>query len=301
MRMILKGLCVGAALLALALPAAWAEEEDIPLDKLPKPVTAAVKAKFPDAELKSAAREEADGKTIYEVTLKSKGHVYDVSLTPEGTITEIEKTIVAADFPKAVTKALSDKYPKSTIEKAEEISKEGKTTYEAIIVTADKKKLEVVLDATGKILKEEAKTEEEGEEEEKIPLDKVPKIVKDAVTAKFPKAEWVSCAKENEDGTLVYEVVLKDKGQTVEVILSLEGKITAIEKTIEAKDLPAKVSKALAEKHPKATIVKTEELIKDGKTSYEVIIETADKKKLEVVFDPDGKVIEEEAVEDDKD
>ena len=67
-----------------------------------------------------------------------------------------------------------------------------------------------------------------------------------------------------------------------------------------AKDLPAKVSKVLGEKYPKAKIKKAEELTKDDKTSYEVIIETADKKKLEVVLDPGGKVLEEEGKEEDE-
>jgi uncharacterized membrane protein YkoI len=297
MRKFIRGLWAVTVAMAFSVPAARAAEEKVPLDKLPKPVTAAVKAKFPDAELKGAEKEEADGKTIYEVSLKSKGSDYDVSLTPEGQIIEIEKTIAAKDLPAAVVKGLDQKYPKATIKLAEEISKDNKTNYEVIIETADKKKLEVVLDPTGKILKEEdkSKDDEAAEGEEEIPLDKLPKVVVDAVKAKFPGAELQSAAKEDEDGTLVYEVVIKHKGHTIEVILSLAGKITASEKAIEAKDLPAKVSKALAETYPKATIKKTEELTKNDKISYEVILETADKKALEVVFDPEGKVIDEEA------
>lgn len=300
MRKFIRGMMAGLAVVALSLPAARAEEEKVPLDKLPKPVTAAVKAKFPDAELKSAEKEEADGKTIYEVSLKSKGSDYDVSLTPEGTIIEIEKVIAAKDLPAAVVKGLDQKYPKATIKLAEEITKDGKMNYEVVIETADKKKLEVVLDPAGKILKEEAKDgkEESEEGEEEIPLDKLPKVVVDAVKARFPGAELQSAAKEDEDGTVVYEVVIKHKGHTIEVILSTAGTIMATEKAIEAKDLPAKVGKSLGEKYPKATIKKAEELTKDSRTSYEVIIETADKKTLEVVFDPDGKVLEEEAKEE---
>jgi len=297
MRKFIMMLWAAAAAMAFSIPAAWAEEEKVPLDKLPKAVTVAVKAKFPDAELKSAEKEEEDGKTIFEVSLKSKGHDYDVSLTPEGQIIEIEKTIAAKDLPAAVVKGLDQKYPKATIKLAEEISKDNKTNYEVIIETADKKKLEVVLDPTGKILKEEDKSKDEdaAEGEDEIPLDKLPKVVVDAVKARFPGAELQSAAKEDEDGTQVYEVVIKHQGHTIEVILSLTGKIIASEKAIAAKDLPAKVSKALTEKYPKATIKKTEELTKDDKTSYEVILETADKKTLEVVFDSEGKVLEEEA------
>ena len=157
--------------------------------------------------------------------------------------------------------------------------------------------------ASGKIVKEEAKgeakedpdddeEEDEDEEEDRIALDKLPKTVVDAVKAKFPGAELLSAKKENDDGTLIYEVSIKHKGQDIDVMASPEGKITAIEKTIAAKDLPAKVSKALGEKYPKAKIKKAEELTKDDRTTYEVVSETADKKTLEVVFDPDGNVVE---------
>ncbi len=51
---------LGLALLALVgLTAAWADEgkeEKVPLDKLPKAVTDAVKAKFEGAELVSASK-----------------------------------------------------------------------------------------------------------------------------------------------------------------------------------------------------------------------------------------------------
>ena len=56
-----------------------------------------------------------------------------------------------------VTEALEAKYPKATIKKAEEITKDDKVTFEVLIETADKKKLEVVLDAKGKIVEEEKK------------------------------------------------------------------------------------------------------------------------------------------------
>jgi uncharacterized membrane protein YkoI len=152
---------MAALILSFWTSSAGAEEEKVPVDQLPKAVVDAVKAKFPGAELQGAEKEDADGKTIYEVSLKHKGSKYDISLTPEGKIVEIEKTIAARDLPAAVTKGLDQKYPKATIELAEEITVDDKLKYEVLIVTADKKKLEVVLDSTGKILKEESKDKDE--------------------------------------------------------------------------------------------------------------------------------------------
>jgi uncharacterized membrane protein YkoI len=131
-------------------------------------------------------------------------------------------------------------------------------------------------------------------DEEKVALDKLPKAVKDAIKAKFPDAELVGAEKETENGKTQYEVSIKNKKDKLDVILSADGKIVAIEKEIEAKELPKPVTAALDAKYPKATIKKVEEITKDDKVTFEVLIETADKKKLEVVFDPKGKIVEEE-------
>jgi uncharacterized membrane protein YkoI len=130
--------------------------------------------------------------------------------------------------------------------------------------------------------------------EEKVPLDKVPKAVLDAVKAKFKDAELVGAEKENEKGKVIYEINLKVKGQTIEVSATPDGKIVSIEKTISVKDLPKAVAEALDSKYPKATIKIVEEITHGEKLSYEVLLVTADKKTLEVVFDPEGKVLEEE-------
>lgn len=139
-------------------------------------------------------------------------------------------------------------------------------------------------------------------DEEKVPLDKLPKAVVDAVKAKFPDAKLVSAEKELEDGKPVYEVAIKDKDQNIEVTVTPEGKIILIEKEIAAKDLPKAVAEAMEKKYPKATIKKLEEIIKDDKvTSYEALIVTAEKKNLEVRFDPSGKFLEEEKKDAEKD
>ena len=154
------------ACLTLGLTAR-AQEEKIALDKLPPRVLAAVKEKFKDAELISASKEVEGGKTLYEVQLKLKGQAMDVTATEDGTIIEVEKEITARDLPKAVTEALEAKYPKATYRKVEEISKEGKTLYEVLLDTADRKSWEVVLDPAGKIIETEDKTGKKDEDEDK--------------------------------------------------------------------------------------------------------------------------------------
>ncbi len=161
MRRVLRGwlaLCVFAMVTAgMAARADDDKEEKVPLDKVPEAVLKAVKAKFKGAELVSAQTEKEDGKVIYEINLKDKGQSVDVSLTPEGKIVSIERTIDVKDLPQKVAEAIERKYPKADYKTVEEITEDDKTSYEVLLVTADKKKIEVVLDRDGKIVKEEAK------------------------------------------------------------------------------------------------------------------------------------------------
>jgi uncharacterized membrane protein YkoI len=135
------------------------KEEKVPLDKVPEAVLKAVKEKFKDAELVSAQTEKEDGKLIYEINLKDKGQSVDVSLTADGKIVSIERTIAAKDLPRPVTETLNRKYPGAEFKTVEEVTENDKTNYEVLLVTADKKKIEVVLDRDGKIVKEEKKEE----------------------------------------------------------------------------------------------------------------------------------------------
>jgi uncharacterized cupredoxin-like copper-binding protein len=166
MRALMWCLAVAAVMSFFGLSACVrADEEKVALDKLPKAVVEAVKKRFPKAEMQSAEKETEDGKTVYEVAIKDKELTIEVTLTEEGTIIEIEKQIEAKDLPKAVSEALEKKYPKATYKTIEEVikvkdGKENLEYYEVLLVTADKKKLEVSVTAEGKISKEEDKSKD---------------------------------------------------------------------------------------------------------------------------------------------
>ena len=139
---------------------------------MPKPVVETVKKRFPKAEVVSASKEDEDGKTVYEVQIKDGGAAIDVTVTPEGALLAIEKGIAAKDLPKAVTAALDAKYPKATFKTIEEVTKvkDGKDQplyYEVLLVTADKKTIEVELAADGKIISTEEKKEKQEDKKDK--------------------------------------------------------------------------------------------------------------------------------------
>ena len=162
-------LMVACAVLAFGATGARADEEKIALDKVPKAVLESVKKRFPKAELIEAAKETDGDKVEYEVTLKDGETKYDVMFSPDGKITLIEKTIAAKDLPKAVADAVAEKYPKATYKLYEEMTKviDGKEAiayFEVLLVTADKKTLEVEVSPEGKILKTEEKKDEKKED-----------------------------------------------------------------------------------------------------------------------------------------
>lgn len=142
-------------------------------------------------------------------------------------------------------------------------------------------------------------------EEEKVALDQVPKVVIDAVKAKFPKADVVGAAKESEDDEVEYEVTIKLDGKQIDVTVSAKGTIESLEKELTASDLPKIVSDALNQKYPKAVVKGIEAVyeIEDGEEEleyYEIAIETADKQTLEVKIDPKGKIEDEEDDEEEE-
>jgi hypothetical protein len=149
--------------MAVVVAGGRADDEKVPLDKLPKVVVDAVKAKFPKAELKEAEQEKEDGKTKYEVTIKDGENKIDVDVTEDGTITGYEKGIDLKNLPKAVSDAAAAKHPKGTAKSAEAVYsvKDGKDTlaYYEVMVELDGKKHEVEVLPDGK-LKPEAKKEE---------------------------------------------------------------------------------------------------------------------------------------------
>lgn len=147
------------AAVGFLMPLLRADEEKLPLDKLPKAVKASVDKHFAGAKLKEAAVEKEDGKTVYEVSFTYKDANYDVTFEEDGKIVDVEKEIAVKDLPAAITEALEAKYPKAKIDKAEELAKADlkPVAYELLVTTADKKKVEIKFDTAGKIVKEEKK------------------------------------------------------------------------------------------------------------------------------------------------
>jgi hypothetical protein len=161
--------------LLAAVGAVRADEETIGLKDLPKAVRAAVKAKFPEGKVIKAAKEEDEGKTIYEVVVEEEDAKIDVAVSAKGKILEVERTIEPKELPKAVAATLKAKYPKAKIKKAERVVKyeedEEEKFFEVLLASKGKEDVEVKLSAKGKILDDKDDEEDDDKKGKKKEKD----------------------------------------------------------------------------------------------------------------------------------
>ena len=147
--------------LSLALPivpgVVRGQEQDVRIKDAPSAVIQSVSARFPDAKIAGVSRDSEEGKQIYEVTLKQRGRIIDVTTTPDGKLTLIEKEIARADLPVGVASLLRAQYPRATYRLVEEVtnvsgSTESLAFYEVLLVDAKKQTLEVQVSPDGKTI-----------------------------------------------------------------------------------------------------------------------------------------------------
>jgi uncharacterized membrane protein YkoI len=133
--------------------------------------------------------------------------------------------------------------------------------------------------------------------QEKIDADKMPPKVKESLNARFPGAMITQVTKENENGEVIYDIEMTKAGKKHEMDCKEDGTIVDIQNEIAANDLPAAAVAAIKAKHPGSTIKEVGEILvvkdkKETRDHFEVIIETADKKEVELTVSLDGTKIE---------
>ncbi|MCI0376269.1 MAG: PepSY-like domain-containing protein [Gemmataceae bacterium] len=143
----------------------------------------------------------------------------------------------------------------------------------------------------------------QAQEKGKLDLDKIPAKVMDALKARFPKPDIHKWTKETMDGKDFYDIEFKVKGQKHEADIRDDGTFINFEKEIKAKDLPKAVAKAVEAKFPKATLKEIMEITEvKGKAEklegYEVVLQTADNRMIELTLAPDGKIVAEEVLKE---
>jgi hypothetical protein len=133
--------------------------------------------------------------------------------------------------------------------------------------------------------------------QEKLDPAKLPQKVSDALKTRFPGAMITQVTKEMENNEVVYDIEMTVAGKKHEMDCKEDGTVVDIQNEIAVKDLPAAVVSAIKAKYPNCTIKEAGEILvvkdkKETKDHYEVLIDTADKKEVEVTSSLDGAKIE---------
>lgn len=148
-----------ALVLFIGTGPAWSQEEAVPQDKIPKAVMNALLAKFPKAKIDKCTKAKEGDTIVYDIEFTQEGRKCEADITEKGIYINYEKAIEAKDLPKAVLNAIEKRYPKSTLKEImEETEVKGKdeklAAFEVVLVTADKKNVEVKVSPEGKILED---------------------------------------------------------------------------------------------------------------------------------------------------
>ena len=147
-----------SAVLGLA-PVTRAQDETIPLDRLPKAVMKVAKARFPGAEIRQASEEAEDGKPIYSLEMKHLRHIVDVSFKANGTVVLVKTSISQKALPRVLLRAIGRQYPGASVKGAEAVTKgpEPKKAvdyYELYLLTAHNRPRRITVDPKGNVLED---------------------------------------------------------------------------------------------------------------------------------------------------
>jgi uncharacterized membrane protein YkoI len=144
--------------------AIWAavdnDDEKIPISDVPAKVLEAANSAVPGGEVTGAEKEVENGVLIYDVVKVVDGVEYEIEVTAEGVVNEIEKEgddeadddsdsdeeveVALADVPENVIKAAQEAVPEGNIKKVEKEVEDGVVVYDVemfvryeVEVTAD--------------------------------------------------------------------------------------------------------------------------------------------------------------------
>jgi hypothetical protein len=132
---------------------------------------------------------------------------------------------------------------------------------------------------------------------EKIDPSKLPPKVAEAVKVRFPGATITQVTKELENGVVVYDIEMTRAGKKHEMDCKEDGTLIDLQNEVPPSELPPGAADAIKKKHPGSTIKEVGEILvaKDGqetKDHFEVIIQTAEKKEVELTIKLDGTIEE---------
>ena len=125
----------------------------VALGELPKLVVDAIRKEVPEGVLRQAKKEMEDDQPVFDVDGTVKGLDFDMKVTPEGTVIEVNRELKAENLPTAITESLKQTAAGATIRGIERQWAKGRTIYE-IKLTAEGRKLTLEFAEDGKLVRQ---------------------------------------------------------------------------------------------------------------------------------------------------
>ena len=125
-----------------------------------------------------------------------------------------------------------------------------------------------------------------------------PEAVMNAFHKAYPKATIKDVSMEDKDGKSYFEIESMDGGMERNILYLADGTVFEIEEEIAVADLPKAISATIKTAFVGSTAKKAERLSRGEVREYEVMLTGGDK-RLEVLFDANGKVKSQKPVSDD--
>ena len=267
------------------------DSKDVALNDIPAEVRATAEAQVPGGKLTEAELETEDGQKVYSIeAVTADGEKIEIEVSADGKLIAVEKDVALNDIPAEVRTTAEAQVPGGKLTEAELETEDGQTIYSIDAVTSDGKKLEIEMSADGKLIKVEK--DDDDNDSKEVALNDLPAEVRATAEAQVPGGKLTEAELENEDGKKAYsiEAVTAD-GAKLEIEVSANGKLIAVEKEVALADLPAEVRATAEAQAPGGKLTEAELETKDGKMIYSIDAVTSDGKKLEIEVSADGKLI----------
>lgn len=291
-----------AAGLMLGFLCAWAHAGR---SNLPPKARESIQRNFPKARITAVGRERENGVMYYEVNLKENGKRFEVEVTADGTIGEIEANLRLSDLPADVREIVAKATKGASrirIEKHERRGRAKNGTFVPLAQPTERYEVKYYLKGKRRRLWLDAQD-----------IATLPETARAAVQKAFPKATITSVEIEYEDGAQICEVDLTDEGREISLKMSAKGTITELKAKIAVGDIPATVmttvrGQAKGARVQEAGKVELRAVVKGGRLSrlrepalfYEVEVVKGGR-EADIKVAPDGKLLEAVEWEDDED
>ncbi|MFZ1322630.1 MAG: PepSY-like domain-containing protein [Ignavibacteria bacterium] len=140
---------------------------------------------------------------------------------------------------------------------------------------------------------------QENENSKKYSEKDIPNSVMESFKRDYPNATVIGYDKGNENGIQIYEIETKEGNLYRDLEYTSDGKIFETGEIIDINSLPVIVSNSISKNFSQAKIIEAEKKTGSTAVTYEVIIESGNK-KYEVLLSQDGNILKKSDEDTDK-